>query len=336
MKLGCFSPPVLWAAQVLLAAGCHAAAGSESLQCEGPVSTRDSGCRPDDVGAREVDYLARGYMFSRPIRLVVSYDWLVLQGPAAPIFEGDPLVLRCQAWRGWPLAQVTFYRDGSALGAPGPNREFSIAVAREVDSGHYHCSAIFQSPGPGSLETASSVAVTVQELFPAPVLRATPSPEPQEGSAVTLSCQTKLPPQRSATRLLFSFHKGGRSVRGRGLSPELQVPAAAQAHSGSYWCEATTEDNHVWKRSPRLEIRVQGPSSSGAPPTLDPAPPKSAGGPAPPSPQQASDPHLHHRMGLLLRQMQDVRVLLGHLVMELRDLSGHLKLETRKGTAKQV
>lgn len=29
-------------------------------------------------------------------------------------------------------------------------------------------------------------------------------------------------------------------------------------------------------------------------------------------------------------------MLLGHLVMELRDLSGHLKLETRKGTAKQV
>lgn len=94
--------------------------------------------------------------------LALAADWLVLQGPAAPIFEGDPLVLRCQAWRGWPLAQVTFYRDGSALGAPGPNREFSIAVAREADSGHYHCSAIFRSPGPGSPETASSVAVIVQ------------------------------------------------------------------------------------------------------------------------------------------------------------------------------
>ncbi|EPQ16592.1 Fc receptor-like A [Myotis brandtii] len=69
---------------------------------------------------------------------------------------------------------------------------------------------------------------------------------------------------------------------------------------------------------------------------LPPPPSPSSGGPAPPSPLQASDPHLHHRMGLLLRQMQDVRVLLGHLVMELRDLSGHLKLDTRKGTAKQV
>lgn len=93
--------------------------------------------------------------------LALAADWLVLQGPAAPIFEGDPLVLRCQAWQGWPLAQVTFYRDGSALGAPGPNREFSIAVVQEADSGHYHCSAIFRSPGPGSPETASSVAVMV-------------------------------------------------------------------------------------------------------------------------------------------------------------------------------
>lgn len=89
-------------------------------------------------------------------------DWLILQGPATPVFEGDPLVLRCQAWRGWPLARVTFYRDGSALGAPGPHREFTIAVVREADSGHYHCSAVFRSPGPGSPETASSVAVTVQ------------------------------------------------------------------------------------------------------------------------------------------------------------------------------
>ncbi|CAK6439881.1 unnamed protein product [Pipistrellus nathusii] len=352
MELGCFLPPVLWAAQVLLAAS------SEALQCEGPVSTGDSACHPgDDRGSGEVDFQAKGYTFSRPLRLVVSYDWLILQGPATPIFEGDPLALRCQAWRGWPLTQVTFYRDGSALGAPGPHREFTIAGVREADSGHYHCSAVFQSPGPGSPETASSVAVTVQELFPAPVLRATPSPSPQEGSAVTLSCQTKLPLQRSATRLLFSFYKGGRAVRGRGLSPELQVPAASEAHSGSYWCEAATEDNHVWKRSPRLEISVQGPSRSGAPPALNPAPPKSvapgmpaaepprplpppsspsSGGPGPPSPLQASDPHLQHRMGLLLRQMQDVRVLLGHLVMELRDLSGHLKSEARKGPTKQV
>uniref|UniRef100_A0A8C3W3B9 Fc receptor like A n=1 Tax=Catagonus wagneri TaxID=51154 RepID=A0A8C3W3B9_9CETA len=193
------------------------------------------------------------------------------------------------------------------------------------------------------------------ELFPAPVLRATPSAEPREGSPVTLSCQTKLPLQRSAARLFFSFYKDGRIVRSRSPSSEFQIPAASEAHSGSYWCEAATEDNQVWKQSPRLGIQVRGPSSSAAPPILNPAPQKSAApettsterpGPMPPlptpsskdpgfpSPLKTPDPHLYQQMRDLLKQMQDVRALLGHLIMELRDLSGHLKLEITKGPAK--
>ncbi|KAM6153393.1 Fc receptor-like A isoform 4-T4 [Erethizon dorsatum] len=189
------------------------------------------------------------------------------------------------------------------------------------------------------------------ELFPAPVLKASPSAELQEGSPVTLSCQTKLSPQRSATRLLFSFYKDGKTVRSRNLSSEFQIPTASVEHSGSYWCEAATEDSQVWKHSPQLEVRVQGPSSSPASPTLNPASQKSAAPettstepprPVPPLATPASelpvfcppDPHLHHQMGILLKHMQDVRVILGHLVVELRDLSGHLKPESTKGAAK--
>ena len=75
---------------------------------------------------------------------------------------------------------------------------------------------------------------------------------------MTLSCQTKLPLQRSSARLLFSFYKDGRAMRSRGPSPEFQIPTVSEAHSGSYWCEAATEDNQVWKQSPKLKIRVQG------------------------------------------------------------------------------
>uniref|UniRef100_A0A2K5QJG8 Fc receptor like A n=1 Tax=Cebus imitator TaxID=2715852 RepID=A0A2K5QJG8_CEBIM len=192
------------------------------------------------------------------------------------------------------------------------------------------------------------------KLFPAPILRAVPSAEPQAGSPVTLNCQTKLPLQRSSARLLFSFYKDGRIVRSRGLSSEFQIPTASEDHSGSYWCEATTEDNQVWKQSAQLEIRVQGPLASAAPPTSNPASQKSAApgaapveppGPLPPPPTPSSedpgfssplgmpDPHLYHQMGLLLKHMQDVRVLLGHLVMELRELSGHRKPGTTKATA---
>lgn len=116
---------------------------------------------------------------------------------------------------------------------------------------------------------SSFLTLSRPELFPVPVLRATPSAEPQEGDAVTLSCQTKLPLQRSAVRLLFSFHKDGQTVRSWGPTPELQIPAASEAHAGSYWCEATTEDNRVWKQSPRLEVSVQGESAcvEGGPPS---------------------------------------------------------------------
>ncbi|XP_046285079.1 Fc receptor-like A isoform X1 [Marmota monax] len=370
MKLSCvpmawalyIPSAVFWAAHLLVVAASFSgspwdipssAASFETLQCEGPVSTEKSDCHMDDdlKDPRETDYQVKGYTFSEPFHLIVSYDWLILQGPATPIFEGDPLVLRCRAWQDWPLTQITFYRDGSALGPPGPNKEFSIAVVQESDSGNYHCSAIFRSPGPGSPETTSTVAITVQELFAAPVLRALPSAEPKEGSPLTLSCQTKLPLQRSAARLLFSFYKDGRTVRSKGLSSEFQVPTASAEHSGSYWCEAATEDGQVWKQSSQLEIRVQGPSSSVESPTLNPAPQKPAApemtstvppGPLPPLATPFSehggfsspDPHLHHQMSVLLKLMQDVRALLGHLVIELRDLSGHLKPDTTKTPVK--
>ncbi|XP_077011850.1 Fc receptor-like A isoform X2 [Tamandua tetradactyla] len=378
MKLGCvltfwapyLSPATLWAAQMLLA-GCHAAPaasfpgspwdvpseapGFESLQCEGVTAPESVSTQDTNDGPVEAGFEIKGYTFSEPFHLIVSYDWLILQGPAKPVFEGDPLVLHCRAWQDWPLTQVTFYRDGLALGPPGPNREFSIAVVQEADSGAYHCSAIFKSPGPDSTEITAAVTITVQELFPTPVLRVTPSAEPQERSSVTLSCQTKLSLQRSATRLLFSFYKDGRTVRSRDLSSEFQIPTASEEHSGSYWCEAATDNNQVLKQSPQLEIRVQGPSKPAVPRTLTPAPQKPAApemtlteppGPSPPlhtpssedpcfsSPLRGPDPHLHHQMGILLKHMQDVRALLGYIVMELRDLSSHLKTETTKAASK--
>lgn len=327
---------------VLLATQTCPAASSETLKCEGPVSTDQSSCHTDEeedvTHSGDADFQVKGYKFSKPFHLIVSYDWLILQSPATAIFEGDPLVLHCRAWQDWPLTQVIFYREGSALGPPGPKREFSIDVVQMSDSGLYHCSGIFRSPGPGGRETASPVAITVQELFPAPVLKASPSNELQEGGSVTLSCQTKLSLQRSSSRLLFSFYKEGRSLRIDDISSELKIPKASEEHSGSYWCEAATEDRQVWKQSSRLEIRVQALQK----PTASETPPMEPPGPLPPPPTpstehlgfSSTDPHFHHQMRLLLKQMQDVKVLLGHLVMELRDLTVHLKPGVTKAADK--
>ncbi|EDL39147.1 Fc receptor-like A, isoform CRA_c [Mus musculus] len=322
MKLSCtltqwalYVCPAVLAIQMLLAA-----ASLETLKCEGLVSTEQGSCQAaaeEDEGdeddgdmtqSSEADFQFKGYTFSKPFHLSVSYDW--------------------------PLTQVIFYREGSALGPPGPKSEFSITMVQKSDGGHYHCSGIFRSPGPGSREAASPVAITVQELFAAPVLKALPSSEPQEGGSVTLSCQTKLALQRSASRLLFSFYKDGRSLSVRGVSSELKIPKASEEHSGSYWCEAVTEDRQISKQSPQLEIWVQALQK----PTASETPPTEALGPLPPPPASSAeqprfsspDPHLHHQMQLLLKQIQDVRALLGHLVMELRDLSVYLKPGTTK------
>ncbi|XP_055993739.1 Fc receptor-like A [Sorex fumeus] len=291
------------------------------LSCDGPPGNED--CVPPAPS----DTPVRGYTFSQPFHLVVAYDWLALQGPVGPVFEGDTLVLRCQAWQDWPLAHVTFYRDGAALGPPDSARELTIPTAQLGDSGRYHCSGVFQSPGrPGTPETASAVAIVVRELFPEPTLRATP-PEPAEGDSVTLSCQTTLSPLKSARHLLFSFYGPGGAERGPGNSPEFHVP---QARAGTYWCEAATEDGHVRKRSARLGLRVRGPANVSAATEAEdfPGPKRSGGTPASKdpraSPPRGPDPHLHHRLGVLLQQMGDVKALLGHLLVELRELSARL------------
>ncbi|XP_027724141.1 Fc receptor-like A isoform X3 [Vombatus ursinus] len=223
-----------------------------------------------------------------------------------------------------------------------------------ADSGHYHCSGTFKRPGPGA-KKAAAVFLQVQELFLPPTITATPSTKPQEGSQMTLSCETKLSPQRSASLLHFSFYKDGRMVRAKDRSPKYRLPEVQLGDSGSYWCETATEDGRIRKQSLRLEIQVQNSSSRSpprttAPSTSDPAPEKPpvpkpgppdsqrppqsrphssesrpSDGPCSKPPLTMQDPHLNHQMQILLRHMQDVRTLLGHMVLELRDLSGHLQ-----------
>uniref|UniRef100_A0A2K5ENM4 Fc receptor like A n=1 Tax=Aotus nancymaae TaxID=37293 RepID=A0A2K5ENM4_AOTNA len=233
-------------------------------------------------------------------------------------------------------------------------KKISVRVAGDLNTVTMKLGCVLMARALHLSLVAFWAAQTLLELFPAPILRAAPSAEPQAGGPVTLSCQTELPLQRSSARLLFSFYKDGRTVRSRGLSSDFQIPTASEGHSGSYWCEATTEDNHIWKQSPQLELRVQGPLTSATPPTSNPAPQRSAAPgaapveppgllPPPPTPSSEDpgfssplgmpDPHLYHQIGLLLKHMQDVRVLLGHLVMELRELSGHQKPGTTKAAA---
>lgn len=95
------------------------------------------------------------------------------------------------------------------------------------------------------------------ELFPRPALTVSPS-QPTEGDPVTLTCDTRLPPERSRTPLRFCFFREDRALgQGWSGSPELQVPAVWGEDAGSYWCQARTETHSVVKTSLRVPVRVR-------------------------------------------------------------------------------
>ncbi|XP_030679102.1 Fc receptor-like protein 6 [Nomascus leucogenys] len=191
--------------------------------------------------------------------------WLNLQAWPNPVFEGDALTLRCQGRKNTSLSQVRFYRDGKFLHLSKENQTLSMGAATVQSRGQYSCSGQVMYIPQTPTQTSETVMVQVQELFPSPVLSAIPSPEPRVGSLVILRCQTKLHPLRSASRLLFSFHKDGHTLQDRGPHSELCIPGVKEGDSGLYWCEAAPEGGQVRKQSPQLEVRVQAPVS---PPVL--------------------------------------------------------------------
>ncbi|XP_014652512.1 PREDICTED: Fc receptor-like protein 6 [Ceratotherium simum simum] len=196
---------------------------------------------------------------------------LNLQARPNPVFEGDILTLRCQGMRNTALSQVKFFKDGKFLQFSVDNNSLLLGTATVKDSGQYTCTGHVKYNLFMTREGSGTTLVQVQELFLPPVLSAIPSPEPHEGSPVTLRCQTKLHPQRSSLQLFFSFHKEGQILQDRGLHPELCIPEAQEGDSGLYGCEVAPEGGQIQKQSPQLEIRVWVPVS---PPllTLSPGP----------------------------------------------------------------
>ncbi|XP_063109559.1 Fc receptor-like protein 6 isoform X2 [Cavia porcellus] len=94
------------------------------------------------------------------------------------------------------------------------------------------------------------------ELFRPPVLSTDPSPEPREGSLVSLRCQTALHPKKPNLKLLFSFYKDGH-MQNTSRHAEFHIPEVRKEDSGVYWCKVALEGGQVEKQSPSLEIRVQ-------------------------------------------------------------------------------
>ncbi|XP_005610048.2 Fc receptor-like protein 3 isoform X1 [Equus caballus] len=197
----------------------------------------------------------KGSSLSDPVHVRFSSDWLILQA-SHPVFEGDYVYLRCRGRKEEDISEKIYYKDGEELG--GNYNSDSITINSDsLDNSKYHCTASRRGFWGSRKETSKPIQIQVQELFPPPVLTASPS-QPIEGSPMTLKCETWLPPEKSYIQLQFCFFREDQALgSGWSSSSGLQIPAIWSEDSRSYWCQAETVTHSTMKRSLKSQIRVQ-------------------------------------------------------------------------------
>nr|XP_051714459.1 Fc receptor-like protein 3 isoform X3 [Oryctolagus cuniculus] len=197
----------------------------------------------------------RGSSLSDPVHLEFSDDWLILQ-VSHPVFEGDDVVLRCQGKKEEKTSKKAYYKNYKRL--PDNNDPDCITLnSVSRDNGKYYCTAIRQTFIISWTETSTPLNIQVQELFPQPVLTASPT-QPTEGGLMTLTCETQVHPQKSDVQLHFQFYRDDQGLQpGWSSSPDFQIPTMRKEDSGSYWCKAKAVNNNIIKKSAGFQIHVQ-------------------------------------------------------------------------------
>ncbi|XP_008562813.1 PREDICTED: Fc receptor-like B [Galeopterus variegatus] len=168
--------------------------------------------------------------------------------------------MRCRGWYDKVVYKLHYYHDGQAVRYFHSSANYTVLQARASDSGRYQCSGTMRIPVESVPMFSAKVAVTVQELFQAPVLRVM-GPGETRGAGhrgVVLRCETRLHQQKSDTPLQFAFYKYSRPVRRFDWGAEYTVPEPEVEELESYWCEAATATRSVRKRSPWLQLPGRG------------------------------------------------------------------------------
>ncbi|KAE8588470.1 hypothetical protein XENTR_v10022559 [Xenopus tropicalis] len=219
--------------------------GEERSFIIGKAEEKDSGNYQCQAGTSER---------SDPVRLSVTNDRVILQAPPS-VYEGDPLTLRCYS----PYTKavhVTFYKDNVTISS-SPTDSLTLGASVGM-AGTYRCKAFkltefnYSSP-----YTSADTAITIQELFPRPEIRADKDGV-QEGDVLTLSCHTALNPARGATQLQFAFYRNGHNVQGFSSSSNYTIQSARPQDSGNYTCDTAAPSVSVTKGSPGLSIHIHG------------------------------------------------------------------------------
>uniref|UniRef100_A0A5F9DVC1 Ig-like domain-containing protein n=1 Tax=Oryctolagus cuniculus TaxID=9986 RepID=A0A5F9DVC1_RABIT len=151
-----------------------------TLQCEGPRQPGDSSAqwflngtairtltpRYYIIGAQANDsgeYRCQTELSapSEPVQLQAHRDWLLLQVSGRVFTEGEPLTMRCHAWKNKIVHKVIFYQNGKAFKYSFQDSELTIPNTNVSHDGIYHCSAMGRYR-----YTSAGVSVTVQGSQP--------------------------------------------------------------------------------------------------------------------------------------------------------------------------
>ncbi|XP_063803090.1 Fc receptor-like protein 4 isoform X2 [Pseudophryne corroboree] len=186
---------------------------------------------------------------SFPVRLEVSSGSIILQAPPN-VYEGNTLTLRCRCRSPYYNEKKTVFHIGSTdLQSQQPMLD--IPNVNTTMTGMYGCTRKV-----GGDNRTDETFISIQALFDTPQITTYWSLV-TEGYEMTLTCDTRRNPARSATELHFAFYRDEWKVQHFSASATYSVLAAQLVHSGNYTCDVSDPSGVVRKRSDALYIQIQ-------------------------------------------------------------------------------
>ncbi|KAL2079201.1 hypothetical protein ACEWY4_024945 [Coilia grayii] len=145
---------------------------------------------------------------------------VILESPAHPVTEGDPLTLRCRYRHQPSKISADFYKDGTLL-QTSSTAEMTIPAVSKSHEGLYKCRNPERGESPGSWITVQADDVILES----------PAHPVTEGDPLTLRCRYRY----QSSHIRADFYKDGTLLH-TSSTGEMTIPAVSKAHEGLYKC----------------------------------------------------------------------------------------------------
>ncbi|XP_028420610.1 B-cell receptor CD22 [Perca flavescens] len=167
--------------------------------------------------------------------------------PSAEIVEGSSVTLTCSSDAN-PAATYTWYKENVKLRPPIEEQQLVLTSIQSSHSGQYTCRAR-NSLGPN---TSKPISIKVKYGPKLPSVSVSPSGEIEEGSSVTLTCQSKAYPAAN-----YTWYKKNRNPELQPLSENkrLVFSSIQSSDSGQYYCTAENELGRRTSRSISIDVK---------------------------------------------------------------------------------